>query len=77
MRVAGILEEVQSAQDKRSALYQTYDDAINRFKANKDSASFIASRKKVDVNYKQLTQQIEGLLAQLKMESTDAAEKVS
>ncbi|XP_064606302.1 dolichyl-diphosphooligosaccharide--protein glycosyltransferase subunit 1-like [Liolophura sinensis] len=77
MRVAGILEEVQSAQDKRSALYQTYDDAINRFKASKDSGSFLTSRKKIDVNYKQLTKQIEDLLTQLKMESTDAAEKVA
>ena len=35
MRVASLVEDVQSTQDKRSALYQSYDDAINKFKSTK------------------------------------------
>lgn len=77
MRVASLVEEVQSAQDKRSALYQSYDDAINRFKTSKDLNAFQVARKKVDTDYRQLTTQILTLQQQLKAEGTDAAEKVS
>lgn len=76
MRVASILEEVQSLQDKRSALYQSFDDAVNKFKSTKDATNFTNSRKKIDGDYKQLTQQIQGLQSQLKNEGADAAEKV-
>ncbi|XP_046542465.1 dolichyl-diphosphooligosaccharide--protein glycosyltransferase subunit 1-like [Haliotis rubra] len=76
MRVASLLEEVQSAQDKRSALYQSYDDAINKFKSSKDSSAFTSSRKKIDSDYKQLTQQIQTLQTQLKNEGSEASEKV-
>ena len=76
MRVASLVEEVLSAQDKRSALYQSYDDAIDKFKAGKDLSSFVASRKKIDVDYKQLTNQIQNLQAQLKAEGSDLSEKV-
>jgi oligosaccharyltransferase complex subunit alpha (ribophorin I) len=76
MRVASLVEEVQSTQDRRSALYQSYDDAINRFKTSKDSASFQAARKKVDTDYRQLTAQIHSIQQQLKGDNADLAEKV-
>ncbi|KAL3853057.1 hypothetical protein ACJMK2_016639 [Sinanodonta woodiana] len=77
MRVASLVEEVQNAQDRRSALYQSYDDAINKFKANKEAGALAAARKKIDGDYKQLTTQIQGIQAQLKVEGSDAAEKVA
>jgi len=77
MRVASLVEEVQSTQDRRSALYQSYDDAINRFKSSKDVNSFQQTRKKVDADYKQLTGQISNIQQQLKAEGTDLSEKVS
>ncbi|KAK7490567.1 hypothetical protein BaRGS_00018170 [Batillaria attramentaria] len=77
LRVASLVEEVQSTQDRRSALYQSYDDAINRFKTTKDTAAFQASRKKVDADYKQLTTQVQNIYQQLKTEGTDIAEKVA
>lgn len=76
MRVASLVEEVQSAQDKRSALYQSYDDAIDKFKAGKDHGNFTSQRKKIDGDYKQLTSQIQNLQAQLKTEGSDLSEKV-
>lgn len=76
MRVASLVEEVQSAQDKRSALYQSYDDAVNKYKSTKDNSSFVAGRKKIDADYKQLTQQIQSLQAQLKTEGSDVNDKV-
>ncbi|CAL1541789.1 unnamed protein product [Lymnaea stagnalis] len=77
MRVSTLIDEVQSAHDRRSALYQSYDDAINKYKTSKDAAALTSSRKKIDADYKQLTQQIQNLQAQLKAEGSEAAEKVA
>ncbi|KAK3103927.1 hypothetical protein FSP39_022971 [Pinctada imbricata] len=77
MRVASLVEDVQSTQDKRSALYQSYDDAINKFKSTKDTNSFISGRKKIDGDYKNLTSHISAVQGQLKTEGSDSAEKVS
>ncbi len=41
-----------------------------------DTAGFNANRKKIDTDYKQLTQQISGVLSKLKTEGSDATEKV-
>lgn len=76
MRVASLVEEVQSAHDRRSALYQSYDDAINKYKSTKDANTFAATRKKVDSDYKSLTQQISDLHSKLKHEGSDLADKV-
>ena len=76
MRVASFVEDVQSTQDKRSALYQSFDDAIDKFKGGKDQQAFVSSRKKIDADYKQLTQHMQHLQAQLKTEGSELAEKV-
>ena len=76
LRVAGLIEQIQGQQDRRSALYQSYDDAINKYKSSKDSAGFVTKRKAIDADYKALTGQIQGLLSKLKGEGSDAAEKV-
>jgi len=76
MRVASLLEQVQGIQDRRSALYQSYDDTIEKFKSTKDVGAFTANRKKIDGDYKQLTQQISGLLSKLKAEGSESADKV-
>jgi len=77
MRVASLIEQVQANQDRRSALYQSYEDAINKYKSSKDSPSFVANRKKVDADHKQLTQQIAGLQSKLKSEGSDVSDKVA
>jgi len=76
LRVAGLIEQIQGQQDRRSALYQSYDDAINKYKSSKDNTGFIAKRKAIDADYKSLTGQIAGLMSKLKAEGSDAAEKV-
>lgn len=77
LRVSGLIEQVQGVHDRRSALYQSYDDAINKFKASKDNAGFVTKRKQIDSDHKRLTASIQELLAKLKPESSDAAEKVT
>ncbi|XP_074645590.1 dolichyl-diphosphooligosaccharide--protein glycosyltransferase subunit 1-like [Tubulanus polymorphus] len=77
MRVASLIEQVQSTQDKRSALYQSYADAINKYKASKDSSSFHSNRKKIDGDHKNLSQQIAQLQSKLKVDSAELADKVN
>lgn len=77
MRVAGLVEEVQAAHDRRSALYQAYEDAINKFKASKDQSKFTNDRKKIEMDHKALTSQIGNLQVKLKADSIETADKVS
>lgn len=77
MFVASLIEQVQTLQDRRSALYQSYDDTINKYKASKDSSSFTANRKKVDADYKLITNNITSVINDLKNEGADVLDKVS
>ncbi|KAI8504255.1 PREDICTED: dolichyl-diphosphooligosaccharide--protein glycosyltransferase subunit 1-like [Branchiostoma belcheri] len=76
MRMQGLLDQLQAAQDKRTSLYQRYEDAIAKFKSTKDLAGFTGSRKKIDAEHKELSSTIKELQGKLKLESTDMAEKV-
>lgn len=76
MRVASLIEEVQTVQDRRSALYQSYEDAINKYKASKDTTSFATNRKRINNDHMQISTQITGLQAKLKAEGADVVEKV-
>jgi len=77
MRVASLVEQAQAAHDRRSALYQSYEDAVNKFKSTKDGSTLTANRKKIDADHKALTQQIGMLLAKLKAEGSEAADKLT
>jgi len=76
MRVASLVEQAQAAHDRRSALYQSYEDAINKYKSTKDVALFGTNRKKIDGDHKTLSQQISSIQSKLKSEGADAADKV-
>ena len=76
MRIDSLIEQVQVLQDRRSALYQTYDDTINKYKTSKDGGSFGINKKKVDADHKSLSQQIAGLMTKLKAEGSESYEKV-
>ncbi|KAF6028879.1 RPN1 [Bugula neritina] len=73
LKVASYIESAQSVLDRRSALYQAYDDAVNKYKASKDISAYQTQRKKVDADHKELTAQVTTLQAQLKTENADAA----
>lgn len=77
MRISGYAEEVRATQDRRSALYQAYEDAINKYKSSKDMAALTQSRKKIDTDHHQLTQQMTTLQSKLKQDSSAVADKVS
>jgi len=76
LRVAGLIEDVQAAHDKRSALYQSYEDAVNKYKAGKDHPKLINDRKKIDNDHKVLSAHITTLQSKLRLDSVDGAEKI-
>jgi oligosaccharyltransferase complex subunit alpha (ribophorin I) len=76
MRVASLIEQAQTAHDRRSALYQSYEDAINKFKSTKDANTFSANRKKIEADHKALTNQFTTLLGKLKTEGSEASDKL-
>ena len=76
MRIASLVEQAQAIHDRRSALYQSYEDAVNKFKATKDTTTLTANRKKIDADYKDLSSQIAAILTKLKTEGSEAADKV-
>ena len=77
MKVDSLLEQLVNTFVRRSALYQSYEDCINKFKSNKDNVSFQNQRKKIESDHKQLTQQIGVLNSKLKAEGSDYSEKVT
>jgi len=76
MRVASLVEQAQAAHDRRSALYQSYEDAVNKYKSTKDLTLFGTNRKKIDGDHKTLSQQIGNIQSKLKAEGSDASDKV-
>jgi len=77
LRVNSLIEQLQAAHDKRSALVQSYEDAINKFKSSKDATAFASARKKNDDAHKQLSGEILDISQKLKAEKSDKVEKVS
>ena len=47
MKVAGYCEKVAAIQDKRSVLYHSFEEALLKLKANKDSHGFQSAIKKI------------------------------
>lgn len=75
-RVNAVVEDIVSQQNKRSALYQTYEDVLSTFKANKDVDSFRAAFRKVEADHKTISQKISSLQTKLREFWTEGADKV-
>lgn len=76
LRLASLVKQTVELHERRSALYQSYEDAINKFKSSKDASAFKNAQKRIDADHKQLTQQVTALHLKLKTEGSDSAEKV-
>jgi len=77
MKVSGFCEQLQVHHDKRSTIYQRYEQAINNFKSNKDNSGFQAAQKKLLAEHKNETQAIADILTSLKQEAPEVADKVN
>ena len=77
MRAACLIEEVQRLLDRQSGLYSVYSDAIHKYKSSKDATAFANARKKLDGDYRSISNQIAQVQNSLNKEQPEASEKVS
>ncbi|PAA84599.1 hypothetical protein BOX15_Mlig012418g1 [Macrostomum lignano] len=61
-RLGCLTSEIVGLQDRRSALYQCYEDAINKFKSGKDHGRFKSDVNKVTTDHKALTKKVAELV---------------
>jgi oligosaccharyltransferase complex subunit alpha (ribophorin I) len=76
MRVEGLIEEIRATQDRRSALYQAYEDVLKKFKSNKDVSVLNSGKKKIDADHKTLSAKMSSQLAKLRGDANESADKV-
>lgn len=76
MRAACLIEEAQRLLDRQSGLYSVYSDAIHKFKSSKDSSAFANARKKLDGDYRSISNQISQVMTSLSKEQPGISEKV-
>ena len=77
MKFASLVEELLAACDRRTALYVSFDAALDKFKQGHDSGVFSSSLKKLRNDYTTLTQTINDICASIVKEDAESAEKVS
>uniref|UniRef100_A0A646QCR6 Dolichyl-diphosphooligosaccharide--protein glycosyltransferase subunit 1 n=1 Tax=Hemiscolopendra marginata TaxID=943146 RepID=A0A646QCR6_9MYRI len=76
LKIASMCEQVQIHHERRTNIYQHYENAINQFKSSKDNGAFQATQKKLTSEHKNEGQQIVEIINKLKLEASDLAEKV-
>ncbi|XP_030855983.1 dolichyl-diphosphooligosaccharide--protein glycosyltransferase subunit 1 [Strongylocentrotus purpuratus] len=77
MKVAGLVEEVASQQAKRARLTKRYEEAIFKYKSNKDANAFRATLKKIEGEHRSATDAIKDLIATISKENADVADKMN
>jgi len=77
LKVAGYVECINDLQTNRSNAYEQYVDAINKYRASKDVTALNSSRKKIENDLKNCTQQISDIQNNLKSESNESSEKIN
>lgn len=77
LRVSGLTELVHNHHDKRADIYVRCDEALNKYKHNKDLVGYQTQLKKLNNDHKTETQAINELLSKLKHEGSEIAEKVA
>ena len=76
MRIQAIWDQIIENNIKRSSFYQKIDDALNTYKTNKDLKLFNEQKRKLEVELKNIQQDLTSLQTKVKVDSNDGAEKV-
>ena len=77
MKVASLIDDLLGACERRSTLYATFDDALDKFKQSRDGGAFATVTKKLRTDYANLTQNITDLSAAIVKEDAESGEKVN
>ncbi|KAM7537732.1 hypothetical protein Aperf_G00000076103 [Anoplocephala perfoliata] len=75
-RAQASVDEILSLQSKRSAIYQAYEDAVSSYKSSKDPDRFKSDLRKVEADYKSISQKITAMQSKLREFYAEGAEKV-
>lgn len=75
-RAQASVDEIISLQSKRSAIYQAFEDAVSSYKSSKDADRFKSDLRKVEVDYKSISQKISTMQSKLREFYAEGAEKV-
>lgn len=77
MRVSGLCDRIIMLQEKRTAIYTTLGDLLQKLKSNKDIPAFLSAVKNLNQEHKTETAQMAELLVKLKADAPELAERVS
>ncbi|KRX96299.1 Dolichyl-diphosphooligosaccharide--protein glycosyltransferase subunit 1 [Trichinella pseudospiralis] len=77
MKLDSLTDEIAEAHQKRGKIYEQIVENLEKYTSSKDNAIFGATKKRLDQEWRNLNQHIMELQSQLKVESSEAAEKVS
>ncbi|XP_076812550.1 dolichyl-diphosphooligosaccharide--protein glycosyltransferase subunit 1-like [Clavelina lepadiformis] len=76
MRVQGVIEQVQALQARREKCYEAYEAAVSKYKASKDHTTFVNTRKSIEKDHKEATNNIQQLVMKVREDAIDTADKV-
>jgi len=77
MKVASLIDDLLGACERRSTLYATFDDSLDKFKQSRDGGAFATVTKKLRTDYANLTQNITDLCAAIVKEDAESGEKLN
>jgi oligosaccharyltransferase complex subunit alpha (ribophorin I) len=75
-KISGLLERVRELTDEREEAYGAWSDAIESCRQSREAACIQACRKKVDGDFKRLTNESNEIAAQVKPDAPEIVEKI-
>lgn len=76
LKVSGLVEQALAAQQDRTVCYDTWAEAVEKFKNSRDTAAFATARKKAENDHKTFTQNLTDVQNLLKADCPEGFEKV-
>ena len=70
------MEELLGLLEHRRRLYDSYNDVVNKYKSSKESAAFMNARKKIDSDYRGVSNKIAERQTALASDQAESADKV-
>lgn len=76
-RISGIMSALMYHIDRRSSVYSSWDESLNKLKHSKDIGTYNATAKQIQADYKNESTCINELATKLKIESAELSDKLN
>jgi len=76
-RISGIISAIMHHVERRTSVYNSWDEALNKLKHSKDISTYNATTKQIQTDYKNETASINELATKLKIESIEQSDKLN